>query len=58
MKNCKKILKSTVDNRVYKSTLNKKVLDCPICSPHRGCNRLRKKDNNSWKSYRKTQWRD
>lgn len=53
MKN-KTILKTVTTNKSYKAALN---TGCPICSLGKGCNRNRNTDD-SWKSYRKTQWKD
>lgn len=50
------VLKKTTNNRVYNMAHNELVSSCPICAPHRGCNRNRKNRDDSWKSYRKTQW--
>ena len=52
-----KTLKYTTDSRVYKMTKRKMEISCPICSPNRGCNRMRNFYNRSWKHYRKTQWK-
>jgi hypothetical protein len=53
----KKTIETTTNNKVYKMALYDLILGCPICAPNRGCNRNRNYDN-SWKSYRKTQWKD
>lgn len=51
-------LKNTTNSRVYKLTNSSLVSGCPICSPHKGCNRFLRRDNTtSWKNYRRTQWR-
>lgn len=47
----------TTNSRVYNMAVNEMVSGCPICAPHRGCNRNRDDDDKSWKNYRDTQWR-
>lgn len=51
------VIKHTKNSRVYKMTVREETLGCPICRPHRGCNRNRNSDNRSWKTYRNTQWK-
>lgn len=46
----------TTNSRVYNMAVNEMVSGCPICAPHRGCNRNRDIEA-SWKNYRDTQWR-
>lgn len=58
MKKAVKQLKNTTISRVYNMAINELFLGCQICSPHRGCNRNRKNRDDSWKSYRKTQWKE
>lgn len=57
MRNKEKEFDSTTNNRVYKSILNAKVSKCPICPPHKGCNRRRRKLQKSWKYFRKTRYK-
>ena len=57
MRNKLRIVKDTVDSRVYKMASREGVVGCPICPPHRGCNRLRWGQIKNWKRFRKTQWR-
>lgn len=57
MKN-KKIITNTTNSRVYKMARNVFISSCPICSPNKGCNRQRKKFDNSWKNNRDNQWRN
>ena len=52
-----KTLNETTNSRVYNLTVNEKVSGCPICPPHRGCNRNKENDNN-WKQYRNFQWKE
>ena len=52
-----KIVKTTTNSKEYKRLTGYQVSGCPICAPHRGCNRRRNSANRSWKSYRKTKWR-
>ncbi len=57
-----KIHEETTDSRVYKYARfeSLKLLGCPKCSPHRGCNRFtRRKPLRSWKdtSKRGSQWK-
>jgi hypothetical protein len=59
MRNKLIVMKNTIDSRVYKMTSREGILGCPICSPHRGCNRRRKSDlSDCWKRYRKSQWKN
>lgn len=57
MRKAIKQLKNTTNSRVYNMAINELFLGCPFCPAHRGCNRDRKEFDNSWKSYRKTQWK-
>lgn len=51
-------VKETTDNvRTYKMAHNRLVSGCPVCAPHRGCNRRRIKNQRNWKVYRKTKWK-
>ena len=52
-----KIVKTTTNSKEYKRLTGYRVSGCPICAPHRGCNRRRNSANRSWKSYRKTKWK-
>jgi hypothetical protein len=49
-----------VYNCLYKDELEAKHGLCPICPPHGGCNYWNgmNKPTRSWKSYRKTQWKE
>lgn len=51
-------MEKTTNSRVYNMAVNELVSSCPICAPHRGCNRDRGNNDDSWKSYRKTQWKE
>ncbi len=51
-------MENTTNSRVYNMAVNEMVSGCPICAPHRGCNRNRDDDNTSWKGYRDFQWRE
>lgn len=53
----KKIVDNTTNSRVYKMAKNPLISGCPICSPHKGCNRRKRKIDHSWKNYRKTKWK-
>lgn len=54
----KQIVNSTTNSRVYKMTRYQFISPCPICSPHKGCNRMGlRKTPKSWKSQRKTKYR-
>jgi|TARA_R110000782_G_scaffold15939_6_gene46126 hypothetical protein len=55
MKKAGRELQKTTNSRVYNMAVNELVSSCPFCAPHRGCNK--KRDNNSWKNYRKSQWK-
>lgn len=50
------MMSETDDSRTYKRLRNNSVSVCPICSPHKGCNRMWDYER-SWKEYRKTQWK-
>ncbi len=53
-----KKLIGNVDNRTYNLVMLNYKRGCPICGPHRGCNRDNKfKGNKSWKRNRKTKWK-
>ncbi len=52
-----KVMQNTTNSRVYNMAVNEMVSKCPICAPHRGCNKNRDIEV-SWKNYRKTQWRE
>lgn len=56
----KKTLQLTNDSKEYKMTKRKMDLGCPICRPNKGCNRKGRNGTpyRSWKTYRKTQWRE
>lgn len=51
-------MKKTTNSRVYNIAVNEMVSKCPICAPHRGCNRNRDDNDKSWKNYRDTQWKE
>lgn len=50
---------ATTDNsREYRLLHGSTVSGCPICAPHRGCNRWTSRPAyRSWKNYRKSQWK-
>ena len=52
----KKIVETTSNSKEYKRLRGITNSGCPICAPHRGCNRNRNVSK-SWKSYRKTKWK-
>jgi len=57
-----KIYKETTNSRVYKYVRleSLSLLKCPMCGPHKGCNRLsRRKSRRSWKdtTKRRSQWK-
>lgn len=58
MRKALKVLKETMDSRIYNMAINEIYLGCPICAPNRGCNRNKKNHDNSWKTFRRTQWRE
>ena len=54
----KRTIDETTNSRTYKRLRNAIYSGCPLCSPHKGCNRWTfKRDIRSWKEYRKTQWK-
>jgi hypothetical protein len=54
----KKTIDETANSRTYRRLRNVIYSGCPICSPHKGCNRWKgRKVGRSWKEYRKTQWK-
>ncbi len=55
----KKTVQLTDNSREYKLTKRRdsRINSCPICPPHRGCNRNWNLDRN-WKNFRKTQWKE
>lgn len=60
MKKASKVLKETSSNLEYRRALNELESGCPICGLGTGCNRRNRfsHDEHSWKSCRKTQWKD
>lgn len=48
---------STNISRVYKIILFYNVSGCPLCPPHKGCNRIKRKSNRSWKNFRQKQYK-
>ena len=58
MRKFRKVMEITTNSRVYNMAVNEMVSGCPICATHRGCNRDRGNNDDSWKSYRKTQWKE
>jgi len=52
----KKVMSETTYSRTYKGLKGSIVSGCPICSPHKGCNKRWHYDRN-WKEYRKTKWK-
>ena len=58
MRRAKKLMNETDNSRVYKMAKRENNLfKCPICSPHRGCNRRKFGINDNWKKYRLTKWK-
>jgi hypothetical protein len=59
MRKAKKLMNETGNSRVYKMAKREVdlLLKCPICSPHRECNRRKFGVNNNWKKYRLTKWK-
>lgn len=57
MKN-KKIVENTSNSRVYKMARNVFISNCPICSPHKGCNVRKRKIDITWKNNRGNQWKE
>ena len=51
-------LKEINDSRSWKLTYIYSKFGCPICGPNSGCNRRRKKQDESWKRHRKTQYKN
>lgn len=49
--------KTTTDSRSYKLAHNNLVSGCPICAPHRGCNKWKAGRQRNWKKFRKTKWK-
>jgi hypothetical protein len=49
-----------VYNRLYRHELEAKHGLCPFCGPHSGCNYWNgmNKPSRSWKTYRKTQYKE
>jgi hypothetical protein len=45
------------DSRTYKLVELNYKRGCPICGPHTGCNGTTKKEDRSWKKFRKTQYK-
>ena len=60
LRKANKILKSTDDSRTYRMALYELISGCPMCAPHKGCNRWRGNwsRHSSWKKTRKHQWKD
>lgn len=52
-----KELKVTTNSTVYKRCRNSFISGCPICAPHKGCNRMYNSNIRTWKEYRKTQYK-
>ena len=50
-------MSKTDNRRDYKLARNQIVSGCPICAPHKGCNKMHRSNNRSWKEHRKTQWK-
>lgn len=58
MKKAKKVVDSTNNSRVYRMAQREMIDGCPICAPHKGCNKWTSgRWQRSWKKYRKTQWK-
>ena len=60
MKQPKRLIESTIDNKTYNVLLRRRgktYLACSFCEPRQGCNATRKSSPyKSWKTYRKTQY--
>lgn len=53
------VVSKTTNSKEYKRLRGNLVSGCPICSPHKGCNRRdMSTPRKSWKSRRKTQWKE
>jgi hypothetical protein len=46
-----------IDSRTYKLVELNYKRGCPICGPHTGCNGTTKKEDRSWKKFRKNQYK-
>jgi hypothetical protein len=57
MRRFKKLMKDTDNSRVYKMAKREGDVGCPLCAPHKGCNKYKFGFNNNWKEHRKTQWK-
>lgn len=57
MKKLKKIMKEAIDSLTYKRAYYYTFCNCKKCSPHKGCNRRRIKDQRSWKKFRNTKYK-
>jgi hypothetical protein len=51
-------LKTTTNSRVYNKLHGANVSGCGWCMPHRGCNRMHRKLQRSWKQHRDNQWKN
>lgn len=56
----KDTFKTTTNRRVYRNDRIQRLhlTSCPICGPHKGCNRLKWRTSRSWKdqSSKRKQW--
>jgi len=58
MEKAHNLMEITEDSREYKMAMRDILTNCPLCKPHRGCNRKHhREDWRSWKNYRKTQYK-
>ena len=53
-----KSLNDETNSTVYRRKRNFIFSLCPMCRPHKGCNKWRKNFDRNWKNYRKNQWKD
>ncbi len=53
----KKVMGEATDSLTYKRAYFQIISSCPVCSPHRGCNRRRIKKQKNWKKFRKTKYK-
>lgn len=52
-----KKLEKISHSRTYKLIVLNYKRGCSICGPHTGCNGITKKEDRSWKKFRKTQYK-
>lgn len=53
-----KSLKEETNSTIYRRIRNSIFSGCPMCSPHKGCNKWKSGFEKNWKKYRKNQWKD